>query len=159
PAPAGAAVISLASSQTSEATVPASVTVAAGATSANLTVATSTVTASTAATITASYNSVQRTATLTVNPASRGPLPTPSLVSPAGDARFQFGQQITFDWNDVAGAASYTFQVDSRSDFTAPLILSQDTTTSTFSTSSLARADMWWRVRANDAAGNPGAWS
>jgi hypothetical protein len=90
----------------------------------------------------------------TGNPAPAGPLPAPSLVSPGNDARFPFGQQITSDWSDVAGAAGYTMQSDDQNTFAAPLILSQTTTGSPFSTSSLARADLWWRVRANDAAGN-----
>ena len=50
------------------ATVPASVTVAAGATSATFTVSTTSVTASTVVTITASAGSVTRTAALTVTP-------------------------------------------------------------------------------------------
>jgi hypothetical protein len=158
-APAGGAVLALASSQTSVANVPASVTVNAGASSANFTVTSSAVTSSTTVTVTATYNSVPRTATLTINPATAGPLPAPPLVSPSHDARFQFGQQITFDWSDVTGATGYTIQIDDRDNFPAPLILSQTTTGSSFSSSSLARADMWWRVRANDAAGNPGAWS
>jgi hypothetical protein len=157
-APAGGAVVTLSSSNINAATVPASVTVSAGATSAGFTIASKTVTTSTAVTITATSNAVQRTATLTVNPAAAGPLPAPSLVSPANDTRFPFGQLITFDWSDVAGAAGYTIQIDDQT-FTAPFILTQTTTSSVFSTSSLARADMFWRVRANDAAGNPGAWS
>jgi hypothetical protein len=157
-APLGGAVVGLSSSQV-VASVPASVTVSAGATSASFTITSSSVSASTAVTITATYNSVQQTATLTVNPAALGPLPAPSQSSPGSDARFSFGQQINFDWSDVAGAAGYTIQIDDRNDFPAPLILNQTTTGSSFSTSSLARADMWWRVRANDGAGNPGTWS
>ena len=34
------------------------------------------------------------------------------LSSPASDARFSPGQSITFDWSDVAGAATYTIQID-----------------------------------------------
>lgn len=67
-APSGGAVVLLSSSNTAVATVPASVTIAAGATSATFTVTTSSVTASTSVTITATYNGVSRTTTLTVTP-------------------------------------------------------------------------------------------
>lgn len=69
-APAGGFVVNLSSSNSSVASVPSSVTVPAGATSANFTVSTSAVSSSTNVTITASANGVSRTATLTVNPAS-----------------------------------------------------------------------------------------
>ena len=67
-APSGGVVVSLSSSNTAAATVPASVTVAAGSTSRTFTVATSAVGASTPVTITASAGSVTRTVALTVNP-------------------------------------------------------------------------------------------
>ena len=65
-APAGGAVVSLTSSNTAAAQVPASVTVPDGATSATFTATTSPVASDTAVTITALYNSVSRTTTLTV---------------------------------------------------------------------------------------------
>jgi hypothetical protein len=68
-APAGGAVVTLTSSNTNVATVPASVTVAAGATTKAFAITTSAVNAATAVTITATYSGVARTATLTVNPA------------------------------------------------------------------------------------------
>ncbi|MCX7925686.1 MAG: S8 family serine peptidase [Fimbriimonadales bacterium] len=69
-APSGGFVVNLSSSNPSVASVPSSVTVPAGATSANFTVSTSAVSSSTSVTITASAGSVSRTATLTVNPAT-----------------------------------------------------------------------------------------
>lgn len=66
-APAGGAAVALSSSNTAAATVPASVTVPAGSTSATFTVSTSSVGANTPATISASYGGVSRTAILTVN--------------------------------------------------------------------------------------------
>ena len=72
PAPAGGAVVSLSSDNTSAATVPASVTVAAGATSATFAVTTSPVSGSTAVTISAVYGGVTRTAPLTVTPVAVG---------------------------------------------------------------------------------------
>ncbi|MCS7300633.1 MAG: S8 family serine peptidase [Fimbriimonadales bacterium] len=70
-APAGGFVVNLSSSNPSVAATPSSVTVPAGATSANFTVSTSAVTSSTNVTITASANGVTRQATLTVNPANQ----------------------------------------------------------------------------------------
>src|SRR3989440_158831 len=78
PAPSGGAQVALSSSDTLVATVPSSVTVAAGATSATFTISTSTVSASTIVIISASYASVTKTASLTVNPA---PPPPPTLSS------------------------------------------------------------------------------
>jgi len=124
-------------------------------------VSTRTVSASTTATVGATYNAVSRNATLTVNTASGGggTLAAPSLVAPASDARFSPGQTIAFDWSDVTGAVSYTIQIDDQSTFTSPLVVQQVVTTSQFSSSTLPTQRMWWRVRANDASGNPGAWS
>jgi Beta-propeller repeat len=68
-APAGGAVVTLASNNLNAATVPAAVTVPANATTATFPIATNAVTAVTAVTITATYNGVAKTATLTVNPA------------------------------------------------------------------------------------------
>jgi peptidoglycan/xylan/chitin deacetylase (PgdA/CDA1 family) len=67
-APTGGAVVTLSSSNTSVATVPASVTIAAGSTSITFAVTTAAVTASTSVTITATYNGASQTATLTVTP-------------------------------------------------------------------------------------------
>lgn len=159
-APSGGAVVTLTSSNTAVATVLASVTVAAGATSANFTVTTKVVSATSTVSLTAAYSTVTKSATLTVNPASTGALPAPTLSSPAADARFAGGVAITFDWSDVAGAASYTLQIDDDSTFPTPQIVNQTVTgSSQFATSTLPVTRMWWRVRANDAAGNPGAWS
>src|SRR5947208_1836781 len=78
PAPSGGAQVALSSRDTSVATVPSSVTVAAGATSATFTVRTSAVSESTTVIISASYASLTKTASLTVNPA---PPPPPTLSS------------------------------------------------------------------------------
>ena len=53
----------------------------------------------------------------------------------------------------------HTLQIDDSQDFSAPLVLNQTTTASQFTTSTLPTGRMWWRVRANDASGAPGAWS
>ena len=67
-APSGGAVVSLGSSNTGVATVPASVTIAAGATSATFSATTAAVGPSTSVTLSATYSGVTRTATLTVSP-------------------------------------------------------------------------------------------
>jgi len=80
PAPAGGAQIALTSSNTTAARTPASVTVAAGATSATFAVSTSVVSASTSVTITGTRGGVAKTATLTVKPVPP-PAPTLSLLT------------------------------------------------------------------------------
>jgi hypothetical protein len=67
-APTGGAVVSLSSNNTSEATVPSSVTVLAGSSSATFTAATRPVASNSSPTITASYNSTSKAATLSVTP-------------------------------------------------------------------------------------------
>jgi len=79
-APAGGAQVALSSSNTAAATVPSSVTVVAGATSATFTVSTSAVTASTAVTISAAYGGVTRTASITVAPTPPPPATLSSLT-------------------------------------------------------------------------------
>jgi hypothetical protein len=152
-APSGGAVVSL-SDNSSAATVPGSVTVAAGATSANFTVSTSTVTTATPVTITGTYNGASRTVSLTVNP---GPPAAPTLVSPANGATVT--QPVTFDWNDVAGAASYTIEIDNSSGFTAPLTFTQSVTVSQAAITGLPAQQLFWRVRAVNSAGTAGAFS
>jgi hypothetical protein len=82
-APPGGAVVTLSSGSPSAATVPASVTVPAGAFSATFTVSTASVTASTSATITGAFGGVTRSATLTVTPPPPPIGPASLSVSPA----------------------------------------------------------------------------
>jgi hypothetical protein len=65
-APSGGAVVTLTSSNTAIAGVPASITIAAGANSATFNITTAAVTANISVTLTAAYSGVSRTATLTV---------------------------------------------------------------------------------------------
>ena len=170
PAPSGGISVTLSTSNRAVATVPGIVSVPGGQTSANFTVTTFAVGANTGVTITAFYDTtrsanltVTRGATDTPSPTATPPpgstLPAPSLVSPATDARFTPGTNITFDWSDVASAAAYTIQIDDSNSFSSPVIVNQNTTASQFSTSTLPTRTMWWRVRANNASGNPGNWS
>lgn len=84
-APSGGAVVALSSGDTAVATVPAGVTVAAGATSATFTVATSSVAAATSSTISATYSGVTRTATLMVNPPSPAATLTVTATGRSGE--------------------------------------------------------------------------
>ncbi len=74
-----ATVVNLASSNAT-ASVPASVTVAAGATSASFTVNTTSVTATTSAVISGTFDGVTRSATLTINPVGTTPPPATDTV-------------------------------------------------------------------------------
>jgi hypothetical protein len=81
----GNAVVELASSNTVVATVPFSVIVPSGQTSATFTVNAAQVTQTTTAVISATYESVTRSATLTVNPAGGGS-GSPGLFGPSSNA-------------------------------------------------------------------------
>jgi hypothetical protein len=167
PAPSGGISITLSTSNSAAARAPGIVTVPGGATSASYTLTTFAVTADATVTITAFYDTT-RGATVTVTrgaTASPTPTPTPSTtlaapsqLSPPAEARFAPGTNITFDWTDISGAANYTIQISDQTSF-SPLIVNQTVTASQFSSSTLPIKTMWWRVRANDSAGNPGAWS
>jgi probable HAF family extracellular repeat protein len=88
PAPAGGLVVTLASSNTAVATVPASVTVAAGAASANFAVTTVAVAASTNVTISATSGGVTKNAVLAVAPAGSNTglrSPTANAADSGGD--------------------------------------------------------------------------
>ena len=95
--------------------------------------------------------------TLTITGASTPPA-TPSLLFPADGTRYRPGQTVTFDWSDVNGATSYTIQVDDSSTFGSPFVLDQQVNASQHSTNTLPTRQMWWRVRANNAAGSS-AWT
>src|SRR5437763_1057453 len=176
PAPAGGISVTLATSNANAARVPGIVNVPGGQTSASFTVTTFAVGNNTLVTITAFFDTTT-SANLTVTAGAPPPSPTPpasptppssptptpglgapSLISPAVDARFAPGTNITFDWSNVAGATSYTIQIDDQDSFSSPLILNQTVTPSQFSTSTLPTLTMWWRVRANNG-GSSGPWS
>ena len=153
-APSGGAVISL-SDNSAAVTTPTSVTVPAGSTSATATITTITVTASTSATVSAVYAGVTRSATLNVNPAAPS---APALVAPANAATVAL--PVTLDWSDVATATDYEVQVDNSSTIAAPFVVSAIVTASQLTPSGLsAGQQLWWRVRARNAAGVFGPFS
>jgi hypothetical protein len=172
PAPAGGTSVTLSTSNTL-ARPPGAVTVPAGQTSVSFTVTTSAVTTNTVVSIQAIVGNASQSANVTLTPGAAStpaatPVPSstpaatlgaPSLLGPAADSRFAPGTTITFDWSDVSGAASYTIQISDQTSFPSPLIINQTVTASQFSSSTLPTKTMWFRVRANDAAGNSGAWS
>jgi hypothetical protein len=169
PAPSGGTSITLSTSNSAVARAPGIVSVSAGQTSASYTLTTFAVSADTSATITAFYDTTA-TANITVtrgttasptpapSPTPTVTLPAPSQLTPAADARFAPGTNITFDWSDVTGAANYTLQISDQTSFSL-LIVNQTLSTSQFSSSTLPIKTMWWRVRANDASGKGGTWS
>lgn len=159
PAPAGGAVVSLRSSNTSVATVPSSVTISQGNHQRTFTVATRTVSTPTSVTITATYRNVSRNVTLTVNPATATPA-APVLVSPASNAQLPINQSVTFTWNAASGASTYEIQIDDSSTFSSPLVASQTGLTQRqFARTFTSQRRYWWRVRGRNSAGTSGAWS
>jgi hypothetical protein len=120
-APSGGAVVTLTSSNTARATVPASVTVAAGATSATFTVSTASETASTSATISGVSGGVSRSALLTISktpaPASLSSL----TVSPATVAGGNNSQgTVTLSSAAPSGGAIVTLTSGNTAAATAP---------------------------------------
>jgi energy-coupling factor transporter ATP-binding protein EcfA2 len=137
------------------------VTIPAGSPHAGVLIQTRNPATTTTVTLSVSGGGVTKTATLTVKPmptAPPPPLAAPTLVSPANSGRVTAGQSVTFDWSDVANAASYTLQVSSTSAFTTT-VLDRTVTASQVAAALTATGDRFWRVRANRADGSPGTWS
>ncbi|HEX4683867.1 MAG TPA: hypothetical protein VH277_14205 [Gemmatimonadaceae bacterium] len=166
PAPSGGALVTLVSTDTTVATVPASVLIPAGSSSAGFVVSTKAVTTASSTNVGGGFAGGFNVTTLRVNPPSAvtppPPAPSapaiPSLLSPSADARFAPRTNITFDWSDASGAASYTIQITDNDKFTSTLV-SQTVTASRFSTSTLPTKTLWWRVRSNAADGTPGSFT
>jgi len=95
-APTGNAVVTLSSSNTVLATVPNSVVVPAGRTSATFTVNAAQVTATSTVAISATYENVTKSATLTINPSGSAPPPPPSQTATLTvTATGRSGQRVT----------------------------------------------------------------
>lgn len=164
-APAGGIAINLGSLLPGSAQVPSSVTVPQGATHVSFPI-------TTFAGFPNSTSCVRMFATTSVNEVegdicvvtggtnpSPPPLAAPTLLSPSSDSKFAPGTNISFDWTDITGAASYELQIDDTDKFEAPLILDQTVTASQLSTATLPTSTMFWRVRAISSSGASGAWS
>ena len=157
PAPAGGSVVALSSNQPGAASVPPSVTIAAGTTSASFTITTSP-NAGTTVTLAATLGNSTLFATLGVMASSAPSTPAaPSLISPAVDATP--AQPVTFDWTDVANATSYEIQIDDTSTIAAPFVASATVTASQATIGALPAKRLWWRVRASNSAGVFGPFS
>jgi hypothetical protein len=148
----------LTSSNPAVAFMSPTVTIPAGSPHAGVLIQTRSPAVPTTVTLSVSGGGVTRTGTLTVNPVPLAPLPAPSLVAPGAGSRFNTGQSVPFDWTDVAGASTYTLQVGASSTFAA-VVLTRTVTASQVSAVLTAAGDRSWRVRANGADGNAGAWS
>jgi FG-GAP-like repeat len=93
-------------------------------------------------------------------PPTPTPLPAPSLLSPANNARLPINQAIPFSWSAVPGAGTYEIQFDDSSSFTNPLFAAQTGLTQTQTTQTFtSERRFWWRVRARTAGQVNGTWS
>jgi hypothetical protein len=156
-APEGGAVVDLSSSNSAAATVPATVTVPAGATSANFTVSTSAVAFETSSRISATLDGVTRNATLTVAPAPPPDTepPNTAIISavdgngaslPNNGATLSNGITLSFSGTDNVAVAGFECRLDGAS--FAPC-------TSPVTFSGLAVGQHVFQVRAVDSSGNP----
>ena len=113
-APTGNAVVTLSSSNTVLATVPNSVVVAAGRTSATFTVNAGQVTTTQTVVISATYQNVTRTATLTITPSSAPPPPSGQMATLSVSATGRSGERVTSSPAGInvavgsSGSASFT---------------------------------------------------
>jgi uncharacterized repeat protein (TIGR03803 family) len=119
PAPSGGSVVSL-SSNNAAATVPSSVTVAAGSTSARFNVTTTSVTTTTTATITATLGSSSQQASLTINPASTVTLSSLTLNPTSVTGRNSSTGTVTLTAAAPSGGASVTLSSSNTSVATVP---------------------------------------
>jgi hypothetical protein len=137
PAPTGGTVVALSDNNASS-TIPASVTVAAGATSATFTVTTTAVATSTASTITATYNGSTLTAGLTINPLAI----TALVMNPAtvGGGSSSIGT-VTLNGVAPTGGAVITLSDNSASSTTpASVTVAAGATTATFTVTTISVA-------------------
>jgi hypothetical protein len=112
-APQGGAVVSLLNGNTVAASMPASVTVLAGATSASFNISTTVVSVTTPLSILASYNATNRSAVLTVTPPAGPPPPPPQNATLTVTATGRSGERVTSTPSGISvstgstGAASF----------------------------------------------------
>ena len=95
------------------------------------------------------FNLVQATTTA---------LTAPALTSPANGGRYAPGA-ITFAWNHVTGATSYTLEVDTTTSFNSTNKITASNLTTNQRVATLSGEQKWsWRVRAFNGA-TAGPWS
>ena len=135
PAPTGGAVVALSTSNANVASLPPSVTVPAGQSSATFSITTSPVGASSAVTITASYLSGSRSATLTVTPA----VLTAVSVAPASVAGGTPSTgTVSFNGSAPAAGRIVTLSSSNSSAATVPATVTAFSSSATFSVTTLA---------------------
>jgi len=163
PAPAGTngVLVSLFTRIPGSASVPSSVTVPAGATSASFPITTFAGFPNSTTSVLLTATNENTTVSSSINVVTGGSTTTqisaPALLTPAADARLARGSVIAFDWSDVANAVSYTIQVSGNDRFSS-IISSQTVSASPTSIAGLPAQRMWWRVRANSSS-TFSAWS
>jgi exo-1,4-beta-D-glucosaminidase len=91
------------------------------------------------------------------------PTPTPgsglpgsfNLLTPA-DTWSQIARNTNFDWEDSAGAATYTIMVDDNSDFSSPVISMSGLTSSSYTNTTTlgSRVLYYWKVTAYNVNGS-----
>jgi hypothetical protein len=134
-APSGGAVVALSSSNTSAATVPASITVPAGAFGATFTVSTASVTASTPVTISGAYGGATRSATLTVSPPAAPAALATVTVNPTSVTGATYSQgTVTLTSTAPSGGLVVSLSSSNSAAATVPASVSvaQGTTSATF---------------------------
>jgi hypothetical protein len=94
------------------------------------------------------------------------PPPTPQLISPAAGSKSGFiGKTVvSFDWSDVEDPSGvyYVLEISPSANFAGAVIRKEGLTTSEYTLAkdeALATGDYYWRVRAEDGAGNQSDWT
>jgi thiol-disulfide isomerase/thioredoxin len=155
-----ATAIRLETSDASRASVPSEVAIPARASAAAFVVQSAHSTTAAEVVITASFDGTVKTATVDVTAAdSQGLLPAPVPAAPFDGAAVVRDGSNEFVWSGVTGAASYTIELVSASDYGSGTPESRNVPVTRLIIAPLARGMLWWRVRANDANGSPGRWS
>jgi hypothetical protein len=95
----------------------------------------------------------RRAVTVDTTPPTR-----PTLLFPVNGATTT-DSTPALKWKAVSGATKYRLQVDDNSNFASPIIDRNQTSTSYTSSTALSDRKYYWRVRAQDKAGNWSAWS
>ncbi|HVO70213.1 MAG TPA: M6 family metalloprotease domain-containing protein [Aggregatilineaceae bacterium] len=94
--------------------------------------------------------------TLTITPPTPG---KPQLLLPANQALTNATEPV-FHWQAVTGGHTYQVQIDNNINFTSPeRDVPVDVGLTSYTASSLPDGQYWWRVRALNSLGAPGAWS
>jgi hypothetical protein len=154
------ATIQLASGDPELVSVPPRVTIPAGQRTLSSRIRTGRTTSTRSIAVTAMLGEARKATTLTLNPiAVITPLPPPALASPAEFGAFRTDDQVAFDWSEVAGARSYTLEVDDSREFLPAIVVNRTVPASHTTVTPFSAGTLWWRVRSNDANGAPGPWS